>query len=43
MNCFDAAATPQTPLRYLTHLFKATETPQPPEPLYRLSVALRTP
>jgi hypothetical protein len=38
----DAAMTPQTPLRRLTHLFKATETPQPLEPLYRLSDALKT-
>jgi hypothetical protein len=41
LHCFDAAATLQTPLRRLTHLFKTTETPQPLEPLYRLSDALK--
>jgi hypothetical protein len=43
LHCFDTAAMPQTPLRRLTHLFKVTETPQPLEPLYRLSDALGTP
>jgi hypothetical protein len=33
------AATPRTPRRRLTHLSKATETPQAPDPLYCLSVA----
>jgi hypothetical protein len=40
LHYFDAAATPQTPLRRLTHLFKATDTPQPPEPLYRTNKTL---